>query len=122
MWKNLGGRDLLKIGQLYLNDGNWKGKQLVSANWVKKSTTPKVKIDDKTEYGYLWWISEFDNEKAFYMTGTGGNKVVVLPKLNSVIVITSTYFNGGMKAHIQTDELLNDYILPGVKRIINQLK
>ena len=51
------------------------------------------------------------------MTGTGGNKVVVFPDLEMVVVLTSTYYNGGMKAHNQTTKLLNDYIVPEIKNL-----
>lgn len=44
--------DLAKIGRLYLNNGNWNGKQIVSADWVAKSTTPIV---DNLGYQYHWW-------------------------------------------------------------------
>ncbi len=111
-------RDLLKIGQLYLNGGRWQGKQVVPADWVRKSITPKTVMEDYggIEYGYLWWISDFADEKAFYMAGSGGNKVVVLPNLNAVVVLTSTFYNGGMNAHKQTEELLTDFIIPAIKR------
>jgi CubicO group peptidase (beta-lactamase class C family) len=107
-------RDLLKIGQLYLNDGSWNGEQIISKEWAEKSTTPKARfeVDREYEYGYLWWLEEFNNEKAYYMTGTGGNKVVVFPELELIVVLTSTYYNGGSKSHNQTAQLLSDYILP----------
>ena len=106
--------DLLKIGQLYLNGGAWNGKQVVGMQWVKASTTPHAQIDDSTEYGYLWWLKSFKSGAktypAFFMTGNGGNKVVAIPSLDMVVVITSTNYNTrGM--HEQTEKLLTDYIL-----------
>lgn len=111
--------DLLKIGQLYLNNGKWNGKQILSKDWVEKSTTPKAKfqVDREYEYGYLWWLADFDTEKAYFMTGTGGNKVVVFPDLELAVVLTSTYYNGGMESHNQTTKLLNDYIVPEIKKL-----
>ncbi|MFC5046107.1 serine hydrolase domain-containing protein [Aquimarina hainanensis] len=111
-------RDLLKFGQLYLNQGKWKGTQIISKDWVTKSTTPKAKfnVDREYKYGYLWWISDFGNEKAYYMTGTGGNKVVVFPDLDMVVVLTSSFYNGGMKSHNQTSKLLSEYIVPAIKK------
>jgi hypothetical protein len=48
------------------------------------------------------------------MTGNGGNKVVVIPQLDLVAVITSTNFNArGM--HEQTEKILTDYILAAVE-------
>lgn len=111
-------RDLLKLGQLYLNGGVWNGKRVVSESWVKVSTAPHVRIDDQTLYGYLWWLKSFKAGElahpAYFMSGNGGNKVVVLPDLEMVVVITSTNFNTkGM--HEQTEKLLTDYVLAAVE-------
>jgi len=112
-------RDLLKLGQLYLNNGVWNGKRIVSESWVKISTEPHVRIDDQTLYGYLWWLKSFKSGEhahpAYFMSGNGGNKVVVLPDLDMVVVITSTNYNTkGM--HEQTEKLLTDYLLAAVER------
>ena len=114
----LASRDLLKLGQLYLDKGTWNGRRIISENWVDVSTRPQVRIDDETEYGYLWWLKPFPaGDKpydAFYMTGNGGNKVAVFPALNLAVVITSTNYNTrGM--HEQTDRLLAEYILGAIK-------
>src|ERR1035438_6043521 len=111
-------RDLLKIAQLYLNGGVWEGKRIVSASWVKASTSPHAQIDDATEYGYLWWLKSFKaGEKsypAFFMSGNGGNKVVAIPSLDMAVVITSTNYNThGM--HEQTEKILTDYVLAAVE-------
>ena len=111
-------RDLLKLAQLYLNNGKWNGKQIVSENWIEQSITPHVQIDDETEYGYLWWLKSFGSNskkyKAYYMSGNGGNKILVFPELNMCVVITSNNYNTrGM--HEQTDELLSDYILRAIE-------
>ena len=112
-------RDLLKIGQLYLNNGKWKGQEVISEDWVRKSTTPHSKIEfgPGFDYGYLLWMTNFDEEHAFYMTGTGGNKVAIFPGLELVVVLTSTYFGGGMESHSQTEKLLSEYIVPEIKKL-----
>jgi CubicO group peptidase (beta-lactamase class C family) len=110
-------RDLLKISLLYLNGGIWQGKRLVDEAWVRTSTQPHARIDDETEYGYLWWLKSFKSGKetypAFFMSGNGGNKVLAFPGLDLAVVITSTnYSTRGM--HEQTEKLLTDYILPAI--------
>jgi CubicO group peptidase (beta-lactamase class C family) len=112
-------RDLLKIAQLYLDHGRWQGTQVVSEGWVRNSTQPHAQIDDATEYGYLWWLKSFKSgEKAypaFYMSGNGGNKVMAIPALDMVVVITSTNYNThGM--HEQTDRILTDYVLAAAEK------
>lgn len=114
-------RDLLKIGQLYLNQGEWNGEQIIPEQFVKDSTSPHGEAGMLDyEYGYLWWLSEFgkdQKERAYFMSGTGGNKVAVFPGSDLVVVLTSTYFNGGMKSHEQTTALLDEYIIPAIKSL-----
>jgi len=110
-------RDLLRIAQLYLNGGSWQGKRIVDEAWVRTSTQPHARIDDDTDYGYLWWLKAFKSggksHPAFFMSGNGGNKVAVFPALDLAVVITSTnYSTRGM--HEQTEKLLTDYILSAV--------
>jgi CubicO group peptidase (beta-lactamase class C family) len=107
-------RDLLKLGQLYLDGGVWDDTQVVSRSWVEQSTRPHAQIDSKTSFGYLWWLGEFPSGErrlaAHYMAGAGGNKVVVVPEAGLVVVITSTNF-GVRGAHDMTDRLLVDFVL-----------
>jgi len=115
----LSGRDLLKIAQLYLDGGSWQGRRIVDEAWVRTSTHPHARIDDETEYGYLWWLKSFKSGgksyPAFFMSGNGGNKVVAVPGLDMAVVITSTNYNTrGM--HEQTEKILTDYILAAVGR------
>jgi CubicO group peptidase (beta-lactamase class C family) len=107
-------RDLAKLGQLYLDGGRWHGRQVVAPEWVKVSTAAHVQATETDTYGYLWWRRNFvaggRTFPAFYMSGNGGNKVVVVPEAKLVAVITSTNYNTrGM--HQQTDAILTDYLL-----------
>jgi len=108
-------QDLLKLGQLYLQGGRWEGEQIVPEAWVKKSITPKAQINEDIDYGYLWWLTDFKGTKksyaSYYMSGTGGNKVVVIPALDMVVVITSTNFRAGFEAHVQTQNIVEQHIL-----------
>ena len=112
-------RDLLKIAQLYLDGGSWHGAQIVDESWVRTSTQPRARIDDDTEYGYLWWLKSFKSSgktyPAFFMSGNGGNKVVAIPSLQMTVAITSTnYSTHGM--HEQTEKLLTEYVLAAVEK------
>ena len=53
-------RDAAKIGQLVLNRGTWNGKQIVSADWIEKSITPRFQaagyFGGTMFYGYQWWM------------------------------------------------------------------
>lgn len=111
-------RDLLALGSLYLDGGvAADGTRLVSAAWVRASTTPQVAVDATTSYGYLWWLRSEDSPlgrlEAWCMLGNGGNKVVVLPAAQLVVVITAVNY-GQRGMHQLTDGLLRDRVLPGV--------
>jgi CubicO group peptidase (beta-lactamase class C family) len=76
---NLRSRDLIKLGQLYLDGGTWNGKRIVSAEWVTGSISPHAHAREDTDYGYLLWLQTFHvagrDFKCFAMYGAGGNKV-----------------------------------------------
>lgn len=115
----LSSRDLLTVAQLYLDGGMWRGKRIVSESWVRASTQAHARIDDSTEYGYLWWLKTFKSGDksypAFFMSGNGGNKVVIIPTLDMAVVITSTNYNThGM--HEQTEKVLTDYVLAAAEK------
>ena len=93
---NLRSRDLLKLGELYLNGGIWNGRHVISGEWVSRSTRPHANVRVDTDYGYLWWLQTFRSGgrdfKCFAMYGTGGNKVYVFPREELVVVVTTTNF------------------------------
>ena len=97
-------RDLSKIGELYLNKGVWKGKQIISSEWIKESTDIHSKWNELS-YGYLWWIIE---ENIYAALGDGGNVIYINEVKNIVISITSS-FKPRAKDRI---DFINKYIEP----------
>lgn len=77
-------RDFARFGKLYLNNGNWNGKQLLDATFVKKCITPR--FADSPEYGYGWWLHNFLGKDLYYMRGHLGQFVIVIPQDNLIIV------------------------------------
>jgi len=109
--------DLLKLGQLVLSGGTWGGRRILSEDWVRESTRAHARIDERTEYGYLWWLRRFEvgsrSYPAVLMQGNGGNKVAVFPELQSVVAITTVNYNSP-KMHESTDRMLTDHLLPAI--------
>ena len=110
-------RDMLKIGQLYLNKGVRNGKQVLSESWVVdsfKKHTSLENVSDKNNYGYFWWHnSYYVAEKEFKSVearGAGGQYIFILPELSAVIVITSGNYRNGKTR--QPEEIVEKYILP----------
>ena len=87
-------RDLARFGLLYLRNGRWKDEQIVSATWVKESTTPYSESGKNRGYGYMWWTAHgescFPNanptEQCFYAAGNYRQRVLVIPDRDLVIV------------------------------------
>lgn len=107
-------RDLLKLGQLYLDQGKVGKIQVLPASWVETSTKAHARVDDGVEYGYLWWLMQFPVGeqvwKSFAMNGSGGNSVQVYPAERVVVVVTTTNYNV-QQPHKITARLLSEQIL-----------
>ncbi|WP_158250524.1 serine hydrolase [Aquimarina sp. I32.4] len=112
-------RDMLKFGQLYLCEGKWKNKRVISKEWVKKSFKNYHILEntlDKNGYGYLWWHKIYNVDgrliKSIEARGAGGQYIFVIPKLKTVVVITSSNFRNGKFQ--QPENILENYILPSI--------
>lgn len=86
---NMTARDWARFGVLYLNEGLWGGKRVVSDQWVDFSKTPSPQND---KYGGHWWIYE----DAYSAEGFGGQYVLVSPSKNMVMVITAANSNDSL--------------------------
>jgi|TARA_B110000881_G_scaffold196808_1_gene192455 hypothetical protein len=81
--------DHARFGLLFLRDGLWKNKRLISSEWINKMRIPS---DNNSSYGYMWWLNrdqrkwEGLSENIYYGSGFGGNYVVVVPDHDIVIV------------------------------------
>lgn len=111
--------DLLKLGQLMLNEGRWNDRQVLSKQWVNESFMPRAEIGQgpAQDYGYLWWIYHFTVNDKLYVTyaaaGNGGNYIFINPELNLVTVVTSVAY-GTSYMHTQSQSILTEYVLPAV--------
>ena len=86
---------------MYLNNGNWNGKQIVPTDWCKASTTAteehlQPQSDNSSSkgmgYGYQWWISD-GNEGEFMAMGVFNQHIYVNPTTNTIIVKNSANKN-----------------------------
>ncbi|MHC4946024.1 MAG: serine hydrolase domain-containing protein [Planctomycetota bacterium] len=73
-------RDHARFGYLFLRNGKWKDKQLISEKWIRMLQVPS---EAKSNYGYMWWLN---NENIYSAVGFGGNYVVVDQEHDLVIV------------------------------------
>lgn len=96
-------RDMIKIGQLYLNGGEWNGEQILSSQWVEDSTKEKSQWGELT-YGYLWWIVD----DCYAALGDGGNVIFINPKKEMVVTIASRF----MPRAKDRIEFIRNHIMP----------
>jgi len=100
LWIN--SEDLARFGLLILNHGNWNGRQLVSAQWLRDATTPSAHGPD---YGYLWWLNTKRQQwpsapaSSFAAIGNGSNTVWIDPDHD--IVFVWHWHQGSMDGMIQ---------------------
>lgn len=94
----LSARDLARFGQLYLDRGRWQGRQIVPADWIAESATPRSSAGwggPMDSFGFLWWMppAAFPANMppalkgSFTANGAGGNKLTVIPALGAVLVV-----------------------------------
>ena len=80
-------RDMARFGLLYLRNGRWRDQQVVSAEWIRESTTSYTDYSRTTGWGYMWNVMVSGPLKgAFYRGGAGSHFVFVFPSQNLVIV------------------------------------
>ena len=84
----LNGEGLAKIGYLYLQDGVWEGKRIVSKEWVKESLTPQVDASGNFKYGFKWWLYPLKGKYAWMGRGFGGQRLMVFPEDNLIVTFT----------------------------------
>lgn len=109
-------RDMLRFGLLYLNDGQWNGKQLVSAAWVRESTTTKIQLEPDLGYGYFWWTKEFTWQgkkiQSFFAWGYGGQYIFVVPEARLVMVLSGSHWSTDPRGDALV--MMEQFILPAL--------
>jgi len=102
-------QDMAKFGFLYLNNGLWDDKRIISSRWIKDSTRKHVATNGLLDYGYQWWTTGAGEYGAM---GYGGQFIFVVPRKNIIAVFTS---NLDLKNIFIPSVLLRSNIIPSVK-------
>ena len=126
-------RDLLKVGQVYLDGGTWHGKRIVDAAWVKESTASHIEITPQTTGldaeqfgnfynrgvdGYAWHLAAPGAHayREYDASGNGGQLLIVVPDYDLAVVITAgNYMQGGIWSRWR-DEIVGNAIIPAIRR------
>jgi len=101
-------RDMAKFGLLYLNEGEYDGRRVVSADWARESLQRYSENINFTGwlssklgryfrdigYGYQWWSARVDDHHFNFAWGHGGQLIVLLDELDMIIVTTADPLHG----------------------------
>jgi CubicO group peptidase (beta-lactamase class C family) len=84
-------RQMIAFGELYLNDGRAGGQQVMDKEWIDRTQVGRGRSrwGSDREYGYGFWIRDFNDHKSYYAWGYGGQFIFVIPAKQLVIVTTS---------------------------------
>jgi CubicO group peptidase (beta-lactamase class C family) len=118
-------RDLLKLGQLYLDGGTWNGQRVVSSDWVSQSLVPYSELGwaepDAMDwhldgYGYQWWLGHFDLDgrriESYAAWGFGAQWLMVIPELELVIAVNSHGREGLPSETTQPLAVMKRFVIP----------
>ncbi|KQX23225.1 MULTISPECIES: serine hydrolase domain-containing protein [unclassified Sphingomonas] len=112
--------DAAKLGQLMLDKGLWRGKHILSERWIAQSTTQQT-ADGDYPYGFYWHLTNAQHrhiEKidGYSAIGQGGQFIMVLPSVQTVIVITSASWRTATRSHEPGTPLglISEHIVPAL--------
>ncbi len=114
-------RDMLKFGQLYLNQGLWGDDQVLSPDWVAQSLEKTFDFGGgqrMTGYGFQWWHNGFVVDGVEYEAsaalGYGGQQILIFEEFDMVVVFTAAEYPA-VHGNVRTPYMwLSDYIVPAV--------
>jgi CubicO group peptidase (beta-lactamase class C family) len=113
-------RDMAKLGYLLLNDGRWQDEQILSPEWVQKTTGSYIPTDSPGEgesYGYQWWHMTFPTDtgpvKALHRSGWGGQELYLFPSLDLLVAMTG----GSYEDSPPSSDIITHHVLPAVQSL-----
>ncbi len=86
---SMSARDMARFGLLFVRDGEWRGVQLLPADWIERSTQPYSDAGGAFDYGYMWWVGKpsfWGGQNIYAALGGSGQAIFVLPDLEIVII------------------------------------
>ena len=110
-------RDTLKFGQLVLDKGAWRGKQIVPASWIETAVTPQINGPGSAFYGFQFWLerSLIAGHEVDWIGGVGygGQRLYIVPSLDLTVLVHAGLYASPMQQWIG-NVVLNRFVLPAV--------
>lgn len=113
-------RDWARLGNLYLQNGVWNEERIIPEGFVKFVSTlaPAWVADQNPVYGGFFWINGDGSypvpRSAYFMSGAGGQKTMIIPSHDLVVVRLGHYKGAdeGLKSFKKTLALLMEAVPP----------
>ena len=96
----MSGRDWVRLGTLFLQDGQWNGERILPEDYVRfvRTVAPAWKADERPVYGGFFWINGEGGlpvpKDAYFMTGAGGQYTLIVPS-HDLVVARLGHYRGG---------------------------
>ncbi|MBE9521053.1 MAG: serine hydrolase, partial [Proteobacteria bacterium] len=115
--------DMALLGQVYLDGGRFRNRQVIPKWWVDVSTRPNYLGGEQEVYGYYGylWYSRPGGQDAFVAVGYGGQYIYISPEYQSVVVITSTLESKGREWEKELFNIIRNGILGSIQADRQQL-
>ncbi|MFW6197343.1 MAG: serine hydrolase domain-containing protein [Myxococcota bacterium] len=110
-------RAMLAFGELYRNEGEHDGEQVIPAEWVRESLTPRGRSPFSGQlYGYGWFLSTLRGHRTFFAWGYGGQFIFVVPDLALTVITTSDHHGPRNIPHLKAiHALVEDDLIPALE-------
>ncbi|MEQ9307858.1 MAG: serine hydrolase [Balneolaceae bacterium] len=111
--------DMLKIGQMLIDDGKFDGQQIISHDWIINSfKTYTYSNYNPYGYGYHWWNTKTGDYTTFFAWGHGGQYIMMVPELDAVVIMTSSVTNASRRRTYKRPVfyLLEEHIIPFLEK------
>jgi CubicO group peptidase (beta-lactamase class C family) len=109
--------DMQKFGLLYLNEGCWRNRQLLSRDWVRQSFTPWIKSKQyypKPDYGWFWWTrSRSGGWNELQANGWKGQRISIFPEKQIVVTMTGVIEDGSEDGTYE--RIISGFIIPSIE-------
>ncbi len=110
--------DMLKIGQMLIDNGEFGEQRIIPTDWIIDSfKTYTYSNYNPYGYGYQWWNTKTGDYTTFFAWGHGGQYIMMIPELDAVVVMTSSVTNGSRRRTYKRPvfTLLEEHIIPFLK-------
>ncbi|MDA4846939.1 serine hydrolase domain-containing protein [Hoeflea poritis] len=111
--------DLVKIGQLILDDGVYNGTRVVSREWLRESFKPRAELN-QLRYGYQWWLASWGDPPSWVAGfGNGGQRLTVQPEHDLIVAVFAGNYNrpDAWKLPVR---IIEEFMVPAVRARTNK--